>query len=151
MNGGDSIKGRLKHRSSLTIYTFQEVHKITWIYNLVMMTLFTEVMMMVLFIVQVMLMIFCQKCDDPNSLRFPAGFLLIIQWKGTTARANDTFGKEKYCVALNNALNEWLWWYLRMQLSNSPVSAHHRLTSGARGDTTPKGVLKAVSKGGLTI
>ena len=54
-------------------------------------------------------------------------------------------------AALNNALNEWLWSYLRMQLSNSPVSAHHRLTSGARGDTTLKGVLKAVSEGGITM
>ena len=56
-------------------------------------------------VAMIMLIILCQKCDDPNSLRFPAGFLLIIQCKGATAREQMILF-EKKSTALNNALNE---------------------------------------------
>ena len=49
-------------------------------------------------VTMIMLIILCQKCDDPNSLRFPAGFLLIIQCKGATAREQMILFEKKSTV-----------------------------------------------------
>ena len=110
-----------------------------------LMTMFTEIMLIGVDVDDFLSKVWRPKQSPLPSWLSPDDTLLCAL---NNVSPDDTL---LCAAALNNALNEWLWSYLRMQLSNSPVSAHHRLTSGARGDTTLKGVLKAVSEGGITM